>query len=361
LKVCDFDFFVKFPIRPRAPTGPKKSKLASQESIQPSPTIYPTGRTGQSRVLELRLMHHYTNSTCTQLPDGELAQGRYVWSLDIPRLAFQSELVLNALLGISALHHSALTPDDPIFSHAAGFYFDKAVRYHRRALATVDKSSSEAVLATAIIICHHTWISGHSAPFGEPYEIPLQAYYMARGIQALFEQMWSWLSGSAYLWYVEKEPISESIHDFPLDPWMESYQNDLSRLSKTFEDDSVFAKDKTIYEKTVEELSSMCYAIGIMRYGFQQQNIQKRVATMPIRLPGRFLELVVVKDPRALCLMVRTIALLKVLDPVWWLHGMEPSQTVAERSVSGIGGMLPKEWLWAMEWPTNVILGLVRP
>lgn len=342
-------------------TSTKKLNLMAPESVQTSLATYPVGRNtaSQSRILELKLMHHYTSNTCTQLPDGELTQkGRYVWSMDIPRLAFQSELVLNALLGISALHHFALTPDDTALSQAAGSYFDKAVRSHRVALSTIDENSSEALLATAIIICHHTWISGHSSLSDEPYEIPLQTYHMARGIQALFDQMWPWLRGSAYLWYIEKQPVLEPIDPVPLDPWIANVQKDLSQLSKTFEDDSVSAEDKIVYEKAATEVSSMCYAISS---GVEKQNIQKRVATMPVRLPGRFLELVEIKDPRALCLLARDLALLKVIDPVWWLHGMEPSQTVAEKSVIGIGRMLPEEWQWAMEWPMDVLSGISRP
>lgn len=334
-------------------------KVHAQEPMHPSLSTYPTGltTTGQSRVLELRLMHHYTTFTCSQLPDGELEQGRYIWSKDVPRLAFQSELVLNALLGISALHLKALAPDDQTLSQAAASYFNKAIQTHRIALSTVDKESSEAVLATAIIICHHTWIAGHSSLPDEPYEIPLQTYHMARDIRALFDQMCPWLSGSPYLWYIQKQPASEIFAPCPSDHWIRRVEEDLLRIAKTFNSDEVSAENKTVYEKAAEEILSMCHAITC---GAGQQDIQKRVATMPLSLPLRFLQLVELKYPRALCLLARNLALLKIIDSVWWLHGIG-SQTVAEKSVTGIRDMLPEEWLWAMNWPMGVISGDIRP
>jgi hypothetical protein len=55
--------------------------------------------------------------------------------------------------------------------------------------------------------------------------------------------------------------------------------------------------------------------------GGPQVPLQRGVATMPLRLPGRFLGLVELKDARALALLARNLSLLKVIDSVWWLHG----------------------------------------
>ncbi|KAF8848055.1 hypothetical protein BDZ45DRAFT_754258 [Acephala macrosclerotiorum] len=360
LTSCDFEQFIEVSSQAiECSTSQKRVKATPQRSIQPSLTLHPSGLSSSdgSRVLELRLMWHYTSSTCTQLPSRQTSQGNYVWSTDIPRLAFHSELVLSALLGISALHHWALTPEDPTLSYAAGYYFDKAVRNHRIALSNVDKYSAEAVLATAIIICHHTWLSAHRAKSTEAYEIPLQTYHMARGIQVLFDQMYPWLRGSPYLWYIESQPVLEATESSCQEPWMTTAREDLARLSDTFEYKDVSASDKIVYEKMVMELTSMCHSIST---GVAMHNIQRRVATMPLRLPPRFLELVEAKDPRALGLLARNLSLLKVIDSIWWLHGLEPSQPVAEQAIVGILAMLPHEWLWIMEWPLEIISGEVR-
>jgi hypothetical protein len=99
--------------------------------------------------------------------------------MDIPQLTFQSELVPSTLLGLSALHHLSLTPKDPSISYIAGYYFGKVVRNHRITLSNVDQSSAKPVLAIEILICHDAWLSEHNTSSTQPYEIPLQTYYMA--------------------------------------------------------------------------------------------------------------------------------------------------------------------------------------
>ncbi len=302
-------------------------------------------------------MHHYTTSTCKQLPENALSQGAYMWSTDIPRLAFHSDLVLSSLLGISALHHSALTPNDREVFQSAEIYFDRAVRDHRIALSNPDGRSAESLLATAILICHHAWIAAHVPHPFHRYEIPLQTYHMARGIQVLFAQMWPQLRGSGYLWYVEDLPVANMENGILHASFLASSQEDLAIIADTFDHFEVSPIDREVYKKTVLELTSLFYAISTNSF---QPGIQRRVATMPLRLPTRFLKLVELKDPRALVLLARNISLLEMISHVWWLHGVKNFQPVAETAIAGISSMLPNEWLWAMLWPSRVISGEFR-
>lgn len=208
-------------------------------------------------------MHHYTTTTCGHMPGSQSGpQKKRVWSIDIPKLAFHSDLVLSALLGISALHLSALNPEDQAVGFAARHYFDRAVSQHRMALGNVKDQNAEAILATAILICHHTWVASHSTLVEEPYTLPLQTYYMARGIKVLFDQMWPSLKDSGYLWYVEQGPNFDDVMPLHVDPFLVSMQQDLDVLSKTFDGPDVSPEAKDVYEKTVVEIISMGYAIG---------------------------------------------------------------------------------------------------
>ncbi|TVY47937.1 hypothetical protein LOCC1_G001618 [Lachnellula occidentalis] len=288
------------------------------------------------------------------MPGSQSSTKSRIWSVDIPQLAFHSDLVLSALLGISALHLSALNPEDQRVAFAAQHYFDRAVSQHRLALGNVEHQDAEAILATAILICHHTWLASNSTPVEEPYVLPLQTYYMARGIQVLFDQMWPSLKGSAYLWYAEQGVGMDDGMPSHFDPFLVGMQQDLDSLSKTFDEPDVSPEAKEVYEKTVMEISFMCYAII---NGAEQHHIQSRVATMPIRLPQLFLELVARKDARALALLARNIALLKVVENIWWLHGTGKTQQVAEHAITGIRNLIPPEWTWTMEWPVQIISG----
>lgn len=206
-------------------------------------------------------MHHYSTTTCGHMPGGQ-SEKKSIWSVDIPQLAFHSDLVLSALLGISALHLSDLKPDDHTLALSARHYFDRAVSQHRVALSNVEDHNAEAILATAILICHHTWLASHSTSLDEPYVLPLQTYYMARGIQVLFDQMWPSLKGSSYLFYVEQEVNQNDGMPSHYDPFLMSIQQDLDMLSRTFEEVDVTPEVKEVYDKAVLEITSMCYAIN---------------------------------------------------------------------------------------------------
>jgi hypothetical protein len=272
IKECAFESFVdstpaSFESKSYEGCVVPQPRFPSHGSIRPAMSYYPSdmGTPGESRVLELRLMHHYTSFTCGELPEGRSTQGKQVWSIDIPRLAFHSDLVLNALLGISAMHLFALVPNDRSIAYAGKLYFDRAVRKHRMALSNVDCYTAESLLASATLITHHTWVASHTRTGNEPYELPLQTYYMARGIQSLIDHMWPLRKGSGYLWYIEQPPIEEVDEAGCNNRFLASVQEDLAILSETFREDEVSASDKQVYEKTVLELSSICKFITTAR------------------------------------------------------------------------------------------------
>jgi len=207
-------------------------------------------------------MHHYSTTTCGHMPGGQSQMKKSIWSVDIPQLAFHSDLVLSALLGISALHLSGLKPDDHTLVLSARHYFDRAVSQHRMALSNVKDHNAEAILATAILICHHTWLASHSTSLDEPYVLPLQTYHMARGIQALLGQMWPSLREESYLTCVEQGAKWNDCVPSHYDPFLMSVQQDLDVLSRTFEEDGVTPEVKEVYDKAVLEITSICYAIS---------------------------------------------------------------------------------------------------
>jgi hypothetical protein len=291
-----------------------------------------------------------------QLPDGQMPHGIYIWSQEVPQMAFQSDLVLSALLSISALHHWALTPNDSWLSLAANHYFDRAVRQHRIALSNGDSHSAEPVLASALLIAHYSWLASHSVTSNEPYALPLQAFYMVQGMRPLFRQMYPYLENSRY--GLLNRPMYGVYRDIQEDDFSLSLREDLAILSKTFDEKDTSPTDKVVLEDVVKEITAICSAISSSA---PQREIRQRVATMPGRSSRRFLQLVEEMDPRALALIARDFAFLKVIERVWWLHGTGSSQCVAENAVTGIAAMIPKSWQWVMEWPFKVVSGHLRP
>jgi hypothetical protein len=264
--------------------------------------------------------------------------------------------VLSAVVGLSALHLSALNPYDRLLRYTSSYYMDKAVTNHRTALAHVNDSSAEPLLATAILITHYSWLAGHIRAPNETYELPSKTYHMAKGIQKLFTQMAPSIRESGLLWYVEKLPEHlsedyESVDDIHRSEFFDHCKHDLDMISRIINCLEIEPGDKTVYDKTVAQLA---FLYSLIRNGAPQSLIQRQVATLPVMLPDRFLEMVESYDPLALALLARNLAMLKIIERTWWLHG-NADHEVGNFPVRGIKTLMPKEWDWAMEWPLHVV------
>lgn len=333
---CDYDLFIAASGSSVAPSKGLTTQLRSQGD---SSSI--------SRSLELRLLHHYTTLTSLQMPAGS----KQIWSVDLPRLGFECEQVLNGILGVSAQHLWALVPHDQSLAHASRYYLGRAILEHKSSLSQTDRRSAEGVLAAAILITHQVWTAAHSESENGSYSLPLQTYHMARGIISLSEQLFPWLKGSEYLWYVEPGVISGE-GSLQQQAWKDG-ERDLDAMEAFLGHLDLDSSDVTVYKATLDDLRVMHKSI---RAGQPQASLQRMVATMPVRLPARFLQLLENHDSFALALLARNLALLKVIDPVWWLHGAG-DHLVTDQAVHGILGLLPPNWKWSTEWPLKVISG----
>ncbi len=296
-------------------------------------------------------MYHYTKSVHADLPDHGNMLCRGMWDLDIPQAAFGSDLIMSALLAISALHLRNLTPDDPDLAYAAGHYFGQAVRRYRPALAHITEPLAEPVIMTAMLIGFYTWLVSWTPSPGTPYVLPLQSLYLIRGVFDILLEVGGWIKSTNLGWLYEQPPV-EDIHDPPTTPFLLSYHLDKERFMKTF-DDSISPEDKGVYIAAVNYITSICNAI--MR-GASGTLLRQKIAYMVTALPSRFLNLLAQKDPRAMALIARDLSLLKLVEWSWWLHGPQ-SMNVEEYHVRGICELMPIEWLWAMDWPLRVASG----
>jgi hypothetical protein len=75
-----------------------------------------------------------------------------MWEIDIPQMAFSSEIVLNALLAISAIHMHTINPAEKALSRASRSYLDRAVKRHRLAMVEVDSETAEPLLVAAVLV-----------------------------------------------------------------------------------------------------------------------------------------------------------------------------------------------------------------
>lgn len=165
-------------------------------------TLYPvTSSDDANRLMESRLMHHYTTTVCHELPPCNGNHTVWMWQTRVPLVAFQSGIVLDSLLTLAALHLQCLTPDDPSLADAVTKYLDRSVFKHRMALPMINGDSAEPLLVAAIVISASTWLLSHRRMPNEPYKLPMLAWSMMRGVKALFHAEKSLFEIAGYGWY----------------------------------------------------------------------------------------------------------------------------------------------------------------
>lgn len=279
-----------------------------------------------------------------------------MWEVDIPRLAFSSDLVLTALLGIAASNLLSLNPNDRSLASASKSYFNKAVQKQCVALNSIGPNTIEPLFVAGAIIAHHHWLLTNSDESQEPYLFDLGTYYMCKGTAALAESTTDLLTKYETLEdNVIKHGLDESKYD---EEFMKEVLQDMDVLSRVIEKDAK-EEDKKVYLETAAEVVSTCSLIA----GNCVDNsiLEQMLVTILHRVPQPFIQMLKAKDPIAMALFARNISLLGVFEDTtaWWIHGAGNSR-VGSRAIRCISSQMPPEYLWLMDWPSKMVSKQVK-
>jgi hypothetical protein len=302
-------------------------------------------------------MHHYTKSTCSQSSLTAMVPllSHPMWEIDIPQIAFSSDIVLNALLAISALDLSSLNPHDKSLTTASKSYFYKAVANHRVAVAKIDAHNAQSLLVAAVLIAHHTWLSAHSQPPEEPYVVSINTFNMCQGIIALVDRT---PVLECYSWPVTASK-NHSNNNIRHARFLRSALQDMKALSEIIDTSHFTLDDVETYKRAAQEVVEIYYLVAGGSASATQ--IEQAIVTFLHRVPRRLISLLKNNEPVALAILVRDISVLGLVDDskAWWIHG-SGNNKVATRAVYGIRTLMPDEWLWVMAWPMKVALKEVK-
>ncbi|KAL2073404.1 hypothetical protein VTL71DRAFT_10728 [Oculimacula yallundae] len=296
----------------RKPSSRAKSSSQSSASRSPLPrslSLTPVGITS-SHLLELRLMHHYTKSVCSK-PPPKFGNSLYntLWNFEIPQVAFSSELVLNALLGITSLNLLSLNPNDKSLLESAWSHFDKAVVMQRTATVQMDPQNAEPMIIAAILLAHYNWLCSFSEGNMHPVSIEVDTYNMCKGILSLAQ------SSSSSLEKYESIPqvVVEVPVDSPLDQhFMDVATDDMETLLESLEMRQINQRDNGACHKYAEEILQI-YTL-IASGCDDNSGLEQKILTVMHRVPEPFVQLLRVNDPMALALLARQFMCLALLE-----------------------------------------------
>ncbi|EGS18095.1 putative transcription factor [Thermochaetoides thermophila DSM 1495] len=351
--------------------GPSSARSTATPLCRPPPTpaLSQTTPPGQ-RLLELRLMHHYTAMTCKTFTfTAPVTED--IWKITVPNLAFSgSQHLADAILAVAALHLRSMRPDDKEMVRASHAYMAASLSEYSAALTKgIDHTNAEALFLTAALIAFQSTAtrvfskdepqvgseeSDKRGPSG-CYTIPFSWFHSFQGVKAITAASWQYLRVSPVVTQVINSQAALQL-DFRTGPetffghLLEGMEEELAAMASEY---SSANTDSTNDQQP-------------------QHPPRKRRPPPPNSLPQlgaplafpatvsrRYIELLEERRPRALAILACFFALLKSLDSVWWLQGM------ARREVLGVVSLFNSDyfgpdayrtWWPHLEWAMRIAL-----
>ncbi|KAF4471485.1 hypothetical protein FALBO_1608 [Fusarium albosuccineum] len=345
--------------RPRAPSSPARVPRPNPSpptSIysQPSMTSSSSNANHGDRMLELRLMHHYTNVTSkTLLTNSPAAED--IWQRAVPQMAFSGNgktYLADAILSVAALHLRSMAPDDKALVRASHSYSASSLSAYCASLENgITADNAEALFLTATLIAFQASASrifvkddGDTDP-NDPnarYTPPLSWFHAFQGVKTVVATSWQWIRHSDIV-----KVVIDSQPSFQLNLNPRSPDSFFGHLLEGLEEELI-NEDPRFVATTGQAYS---HSVSVINWAHKNYHAAAALA-FPATVSRRFVDLVDAKRPRALAILACFFALLKRMDNVWWL------QDVSRREVMGLVSMFEprSKWWRHLEWPIRIAL-----
>lgn len=310
-------------------------------------------RTSQPRALDLRLMYHYTAVVRHEMPGCKGAPAE-AWQRTIPQLSFESDMILQPMLALSALHLHAHSPDNPATAIALRRYLNQSLLRHREALSSPGAELAEQLWLSGVLLSHIYGLLARQRQPNEPYKLPLEAFTVLEGTNTIFMKQNIHLIRKGYEW-VGNEPRPLMGPTDELSPasqaQLRSIEEDLAKLLYAFDVPTFPDASKSAYIEAKNHVLDLYRAFYA---GTNATTLRRFVVAMVSICDPAYRNLLEKHDPLAMAFLARAIVLLGVLDYAWWANG-QGEYEVVERDIRGICGLIPTKLRWVMDWPLGVL------
>ncbi len=304
------------------------------------------------RLLELRLLHHYTtkmsrtfNLTGPGPDEGDLTDP---WISDLPILAFDNDALLNIMCAIAALHTVNCNPRDLEAINVYRNYLDFALQEHSNDVAHLTKTNADAACLTSSLIRVAGFAVLQERPL-VPYTPPVQWLQMTRGAGNVFNAAWGFIEdddSSIALRMVKKTPIlkdSEALFQ------ESSRQGLLYLLHGTRTEHTLEAWSTGIEEAYSSTLSYIGSVQSFIDGGEKPQTVCRILMLFPYLIKNGFIDLIEQQRPRALVILAHYFGLLAHFKHIWFIGNTGP------REIRAIQAVLSEEWRELMTWPLQML------
>jgi hypothetical protein len=345
---------------PHGPTSPYTDLEDIEHAFTPD----------KRRLLELRLLHHFTTVVIDSFSTDQL---RHVWYLDSVRLGFEHHFLLYAIFAMSALHlvcdardrHRMYVDHEGVKSVATAIetipaslvnidhakahriYLNLAVRKQREAISSLNSNNADAVFLASVLLSYQALKLLPDSPPTNVYLPPTQWLRMSRAIFTVVQATRPLVQGGSVVEMVRTINMEPNFRDRAaiFNPQnVKPFQALLDWSS--YPEPDLDLEGKHTYEQTLAYVGWVWQAILNKD---TPKVLFRRFACLGVLVPTQFAAFLDQGRPRALAILAHHFAMMKAADEHWWLRGL------ADLQVNGIQSVMPAEWQWAMEWPLLVV------
>ncbi|KAH8675320.1 hypothetical protein BX600DRAFT_507566 [Xylariales sp. PMI_506] len=315
---------------------------------QPDP---PLMRPTSNRIMELRLLHHYTTVTSKTLMIAN-PTSEHIYRDTVPNLAFGgAEFLADGILAVSALHLRSLEPNDQTLIRASHAYTASSISAYSNQLSKgINASNAEAMFLASTMIAFQSTASrifmredgGDTKDRTGGYAPPISWFYSFQGIKTIVASSWQYLRSSGIVVpIIQSQPV--------LDLNLSSQESTFfGTLLDGMEDEiRTLETDPLVQERTRQAYQ---HAVAVLNWSHK---IPLTGAPMVFlaTVARRYVELLQLRRPRALVILACFFGLMKTLDGIWWLKG------IARREIMGILSLFDpddEEWWPRLQWPVRI-------
>ena len=303
-------------------------------------------------------MFHYAMVVAGTMPLCHGSMALEMWRRTMPQLAFESEVMLNPLLAMAALHLHVEDQGNELMAKAFAHYLGRTLAVQRDAVQLMDnKELAEPVWLAAMMLTNIYWLCAHHREPGEAYRLPSAAWDMISNVQRLFVDRYETLKRLGFAWCgLEFWPEDEVVPDLPRTKTLQDYravEDDLEQLFTGFGVQAMSPETRGVYQDAASEVLA-CYRCFYA--GQPSAALRRRIGLMITKCGLRYRCLMDKHDPLALALFARCVCLLAGFESLWWMNG-KGAYEVMEATVSGVGELVPEGSKWCMTWPKRVMRG----
>lgn len=282
-----------------------------------------------------------------------------LWRLDLPLIAFKNDLVLHALLAMSATHLLPTIPADgneqARILAARDQYLVLALQEQRTAVERLSADTADELSFAGLLISLNAFSMLRERPLN-PYEPPMGWLDMGRGAGTVMRTAAELVGRNSETKLNEIIRVTAPIHrDFEKievdEKFLQPYEPLLNAVKDESKDESEMRDDDS-YRDTIAYIATFRKAI---ESGEPPYVHLRRICMFPFTVPEKFIENVREQRPLAWVILAHFFAVIARTEALQYLGNTGDDITVAKREVAAIHQSLSERWHHLMIWPMDEV------